>query len=98
MDSPETNTESQTEALGELLAAENIRLAPGQLEVLDRYRRLLWSWNQRMNLTRHTTLEKFVARDLVDSVQLAALLERGERVCLRDPGAPPSDFGALAAP
>jgi len=33
-----------------------------------------------MNLTRHTTLEKFVTRDVVDSLQLAQLLERGERV------------------
>ena len=33
-----------------------------------------------MNLTRHTTMEKFVARDVVDSLQLAQLLEKGERV------------------
>jgi 16S rRNA (guanine527-N7)-methyltransferase len=40
----------------------------------------LWSWNEKINLTRHTTLEKFVSRDVVDSLQLASLLERGERV------------------
>ena len=33
-----------------------------------------------MNLTRHTTLEKFVDRDVFDSHQLSQLLERGERV------------------
>ena len=33
-----------------------------------------------MNLTRHTTLEKFVGRDVVDSYQLGKLLEQGERV------------------
>jgi 16S rRNA (guanine527-N7)-methyltransferase len=33
-----------------------------------------------MNLTRHTTLKKFVGRDVVDSYQLAQLLKRGERV------------------
>jgi 16S rRNA (guanine527-N7)-methyltransferase len=33
-----------------------------------------------MNLTRHTTLEKFVGRDVVDSVEIAKLLGRGERV------------------
>ena len=33
-----------------------------------------------MNLTRHTTMEKFVTRDVVDSLQLAQLLEQGERV------------------
>jgi 16S rRNA (guanine527-N7)-methyltransferase len=33
-----------------------------------------------MNLTRHTTLEKFVDRDVVDSYELSKLLDRGERV------------------
>jgi HlyD family secretion protein len=33
-----------------------------------------------------------------DHVVVERGLQRGERVCLRDPGAPPSDFGALAAP
>jgi 16S rRNA G527 N7-methylase RsmG len=47
---------------------------------LDNYRRQLWAWNERLNLTRHTTLEKFVSRDVVDSHQLSNLLQRGERV------------------
>jgi 16S rRNA (guanine527-N7)-methyltransferase len=63
-----------------MLRAEGIDLAEEQIELLDRYRRLLWSWNERLNLTRHTTLEKFVTRDVVDSYQLSLLLERGERV------------------
>jgi 16S rRNA (guanine527-N7)-methyltransferase len=67
-------------ALAEALAAVGIALEPAQIEQLDHYRRLLWSWNEKMNLTRHTTLEKFVARDVVDSYQLALLLEPGERV------------------
>jgi 16S rRNA (guanine527-N7)-methyltransferase len=33
-----------------------------------------------MNLTRHTTLEKFVGRDILDSHELGKLLEQGERV------------------
>lgn len=48
--------------------------------MLDRYRAALWHWNEQLNLTRHTTLEKFVSRDVVDSLQLAALLSQGERV------------------
>ena len=63
-----------------MLAAEGIALEPAQVELLDRYRRLLWEWNEKMNLTRHTTMEKFVTRDVVDSLQLAQLLEQGERV------------------
>jgi len=51
-----------------------------QAKRLDQYRRLLWSWNERLNLTRHTTLEKFVVRDVVDSYQLGLLLKRRERV------------------
>jgi 16S rRNA (guanine527-N7)-methyltransferase len=78
--SPETNFEPQIAVLGDMLRAEAIDVTPEQLELLDRYRRLLWSWNERINLTRHTTLEKFVARDVVDSYQLSLLLERGERV------------------
>jgi 16S rRNA (guanine527-N7)-methyltransferase len=62
------------------LATEQIPATPEQVELLDRYRRSLWSWNERMNLTRHTTLEKFVSRDVVDSYALSKLLDRGERV------------------
>ncbi|CAL1151125.1 unnamed protein product [Cladocopium goreaui] len=50
------------------------------LEKLDAYRESLWSWNEKLNLTRHTTLEKFVARDLFDTLQLSALIDEGERV------------------
>jgi 16S rRNA (guanine527-N7)-methyltransferase len=63
-------------ALGEF----HIPATPEQVELLDRYRRSLWTWNERMNLTRHTTLEKFVARDLVDSYELTKLLGQGDRV------------------
>jgi 16S rRNA (guanine527-N7)-methyltransferase len=57
-----------------------IVLSPQQVELLDHYRQLLWQWNERMNLTRHTTLEKFVTRDVIDSWELAKLIERGGRV------------------
>jgi 16S rRNA (guanine527-N7)-methyltransferase len=68
------------DSLAEALEAVGIALEQAQIEQLDRYRRLLWEWNEKMNLTRHTTLEKFVTRDVVDSHQLALLLEPGERV------------------
>lgn len=80
MDALESNFEPQTAALSEMLASEGIPLGPRQIDLLDRYRRLLWSWNERMNLTRHTTLEKFATRDVVDSFQLSKLLKPGERV------------------
>lgn len=48
--------------------------------MLDRYCRALWDWNTRLNLTRHTTYDKFVARDVIDSLALERLLESGDRV------------------
>jgi 16S rRNA (guanine527-N7)-methyltransferase len=77
---PSNHFESQAVQLRELLASEGIELAMDQVELLDRYRRLLWSWNERINLTRHTTLEKFASRDVLDSFQLAKLLKQGQRV------------------
>jgi 16S rRNA (guanine527-N7)-methyltransferase len=79
MDASESSFEPQSQALTELLAGIGIEPEPDQVAQLDQYRRLLWSWNERMNLTRHTTLEKFVTRDIVDSHQLSLLLERGQR-------------------
>jgi 16S rRNA (guanine527-N7)-methyltransferase len=62
------------------LARHQIELADEQVALLDRYCQALWSWNQKLNLTRHTTYEKFVSRDVVDCVQLEPFLDSGERV------------------
>ncbi len=67
-------------SLADALAAHNIELPSDQVELLDRYRAELWQWNEQLNLTRHTTFEKFVNRDVVDSLELAKLLEPGQRV------------------
>jgi 16S rRNA (guanine527-N7)-methyltransferase len=53
---------------------------PERLDTLDRYCHLLWQWNEKINLTRHTDYDKFVARDLVDAQQLSSLLQAGEDV------------------
>ena len=76
----ETVFESDSETLNGLLADLGIALDAGQLELLDQYRRLLWMWNERMNITRHPTIEKFARRDVVDSWQLCQLVKAGERV------------------
>ncbi len=62
------------------LARHQIDLPPEQIAALNRYAKRLWDWNERLNLTRHIDYEKFVARDVVDSVQLTSLLENGEQV------------------
>jgi 16S rRNA (guanine527-N7)-methyltransferase len=80
VDKPADHIPPQVADLNEQLAAQQISIAGEQVELLDLYRRLLWSWNARMNLTRHTTMEKFVERDVVDSYELSKLLEQGERV------------------
>ena len=66
--------------LAEVLREYAIELPAEQIELLDRYRAVLWRWNEQLNLTRHTTLEKFVTRDVVDSLELAKLLGRRERI------------------
>ncbi len=47
---------------------------------LQEYAQLLWQWNEKLNLTRHTTWDLFVGRDLRDCLQLAPLLKEGEEV------------------
>jgi len=68
--------------LAEALLQANLplELSADQTAQLDAYSEQLWAWNERMNLTRHTTYEKFVTRDLVDSWELSKLLAPGERV------------------
>ena len=71
---------TQIEELNAQLKDCDITLSPQQVELLDRYRQLLWQWNERLNLTRHTTLDKFVTRDVIDSWELSKLIEHGGRV------------------
>jgi 16S rRNA (guanine527-N7)-methyltransferase len=62
------------------LEAHSIELEPSAAETLQRYAKLLWQWNEQLNLTRHTTWERFVGRDLRDCLQLSPLLRPGEEV------------------
>ena len=47
---------------------------------LKHYCQALWEINQDLNLTRHTTYEKFVTRDLLDTVELSKLIPQGKEV------------------
>jgi 16S rRNA (guanine527-N7)-methyltransferase len=67
-------------SLSDALAAHDIELPEDQIEQLEAYCRALWEMNTKLNLTRHTTWDKFVARDLVDSQWLERYLDSGERV------------------
>jgi len=67
-------------SLTDSLERYHISLPKVQVRKLDEYCQLLWDWNERVNLTRHTDYDKFVARDVVDSLALTEFLRTGERV------------------
>jgi 16S rRNA (guanine527-N7)-methyltransferase len=69
-----------TEKLADVIARHRIELPEAQIALLERYCKILWQWNEKINLTRHTDYEKFVARDLVDSLAFSEFLKPGEKV------------------
>ncbi|HRX79235.1 MAG: 16S rRNA (guanine(527)-N(7))-methyltransferase RsmG [Planctomycetaceae bacterium] len=73
-------TDLETDSLHDALQRHSIELPSEQVEQLDRYCKLVWDWNTKLNLTRHTDYEKFVSRDLVDTLELSKLLAEGEEV------------------
>ena len=62
------------------LSKYNINLSEDLIPKLADYCHELWSWNQRLNLTRHTDFDTFVARDLVDTLQLSRHIPNGASV------------------
>jgi len=66
--------------LAACLARHQIELDSSRVALLDRYCQALWEWNAKINLTRHTDYEKFVGRDLHDSLVFARHLEQGEKI------------------
>ncbi|MAR12144.1 MAG: 16S rRNA (guanine(527)-N(7))-methyltransferase RsmG [Blastopirellula sp.] len=67
-------SENRSATLEEALQKFSQQVPAEQLEQLDRYCQLLWDWNSRMNLTRHTDYDLFVSRDLLDTLRLATHL------------------------
>ncbi len=51
-----------------------------QAERLETYVRSVWKWNEQINMTRHTTWDLFVGRDLRDCLRLSELIVTGEDV------------------
>ncbi len=70
----------QQQSLASALTLRKIELPQAQVELLTRYCELLWQWNEKINLTRHTDYQTFVDRDVADTLALAELLDDGERV------------------
>jgi 16S rRNA (guanine527-N7)-methyltransferase len=67
-------------AFSAAVAQYELSLSPEQSVQIVAYCHLLWDWNSKLNLTRHTDFDKFVGRDLVDTLQLAAHLQPNEEV------------------
>lgn len=74
------DSSTASDTLPAALTRHGFTLPAEQVALLDRYARLLWEWNEKLNLTRHTDYDKFVSRDMADSLELAKLLHSGEEV------------------
>ncbi len=68
------------DTLSAAITRHGIELPEGQRTLLDSYCQRLWAWNEKLNLTRHDTYEKFVGRDLIDSLAFAEFLQPKEVV------------------
>jgi 16S rRNA (guanine527-N7)-methyltransferase len=79
-----THQEPSRPDLAAAVAAEcerlDLNVSPEAVPRLAAYAASLWSWNERLNLTRHTDVEKFASRDVADAVAIAPHLAFGEHV------------------
>ena len=75
-DAPLEDSASLTEAIQRV----GLEIEDSALPQLEAYCAKLWEWNTKINLTRHTTYDLFVRRDLMDSWHLAQELEPQEEV------------------
>jgi 16S rRNA (guanine527-N7)-methyltransferase len=80
--SPGLATDAVDDVRSLLAAAAEAGLSvdPQHAALLARYCRVLWDWNTRINLTRHTDWRLFVTRDLTDSLELSGHVPAGARV------------------
>jgi 16S rRNA (guanine527-N7)-methyltransferase len=62
------------------LQANSMEIEEAVALQLQQFAQVMWKWNEQLNLTRHTTWDLYVSRDLRDCLQLAPLLEPGEEV------------------
>lgn len=72
--------EDDLQQLQTTLNAHGISVPEDQAKKLAQYCRLLWDWNSRLNLTRHTDWEMFVTRDLIDTMELAKHIPPDARI------------------
>ncbi|MFT5524921.1 MAG: 16S rRNA (guanine527-N7)-methyltransferase [Pirellulaceae bacterium] len=71
---------AKSQSLAEALDRFQIELPPAMIAQLDLYCSVLWEWNTKLNLTRHTDYDTFVARDVIDTLMLSELLAPDEEI------------------
>ena len=80
----QTHHHQQTNFLAEAIRNKTQQLGLGLPEKvmpdLAAYAKSLWSWNDRLNLTRHTDVQQFVERDITDTAAICPHLIPNERV------------------
>ena len=58
----------------------SLTLPEDAITELAAYSKSLWSWNNRLNLTRHTDVQQFVQRDVTDTTAICPFIKTNERV------------------
>lgn len=76
----ETPSPAPDGTLQQTLAKYEIEIPEPMVLQLERFCELQWAWNQKLNLTRHDTYEKFVTRDILDTLALSEFLAPDEQV------------------
>ncbi len=73
-------TSLSPDVLKSALNLHNVSVDSAHVPALVDYCKLLWDWNERINLTRHTDIDAFVCRDLIDTLQLSKHIQVGNSV------------------
>jgi 16S rRNA (guanine527-N7)-methyltransferase len=63
---------NDSQSLQEAIERYGLVVPQPAMEQIERYCLLLWAWNEKINLTRHTNFDLFARRDLLDCIKLAA--------------------------
>ena len=80
MSEADASRESLGRSIADVCDRLGLAVPPAAVPGLAAYAARLWAWNERLNLTRHTDVEKFVSRDVADATAIAPHLAAGERV------------------
>ena len=73
-------SQANAPTLSNSLERHGVTISRPKQQLIDEYCKSLWAWNEKLNLTRHTDVETFVARDVVDTIELSKIVDSGERV------------------